>query len=665
MYTVDIDVGGTMTDGLFSDGHTATVVKVDTTPHDLTVCFLACLQEGAEQIGFAELKDFLGQVELIRWSSTVASNVLAEGKGPRLGLLITRGYEGTLYGRGASPALGYLIRPEAVTPLSQPVQIPEVLTAVKDLLEWGVRRICVSLKEAFYDPGDEVAIKKLLEAQYPDHTLGAVPVLLASDLAKHPDDNTRTHYALLNAYVHGPLAASLFKAEDELMFQHGYRRPLLIGHINGGVARIAKTRAVDTIESGPVFGILGSAYFARQYRLPKVIALDVGGTTVKVGVILNGEPLLAQETELFGIPLQVPMVSLRSISLGGGSVVSVNDQGRVRFGPESMGAYPGPACYDLGGAEATVTDAFVTSGWINPDYFQGGIRQLHPELAREVIETAVAVPLGLDAEAAAAQVVDEALHSISEVVTQTLRDYALSPEGFTLFAYGGNGPLLACGVAERLGLAQVYTFSLGAVFSTFGSSISEVAHTYEHAFYEPMVAGMFDRLYQAMHHMREEAWRDMISEGFSPERIRLILEIEVGDDKQVPVYHQTPLMALDPEGQRRELSNLLDTVTNGPQDLVRIQRLCLRATCPVATFQPQRYPTPAAGTELVRKADRRALWAGAPVDTPIYDLDQLPVGSTMAGPAIVEGVYTTCIVPPGWRLQVDPYRSGILTRVAP
>jgi acetophenone carboxylase len=236
-----------------------------------------------------------------------------------------------------------------------------ILGAVRALLESGVRRICISLQGAFQDPEPEARLKRIIDEQYPDHYLGSVPVLTGSDVCPNSDDSTRTYNAVINAYIHSALAATLFKAEDELRYTQGYARAFLVSHINGGVAGVSKTRALDTLESGPVLGIYGAACLAKVYGLNKVLALDVGGTTAKLGVIHGGEPLYIRQSDLFGIPVRVTLPYLRSIALGGGSVVSL-DGNQLRLGPESMGSFPGPACYGLGGDKATLTDAFVAAG---------------------------------------------------------------------------------------------------------------------------------------------------------------------------------------------------------------------------------------------------------------------------------------------------------------
>src|SRR4051794_721380 len=464
-YTVDIDIGGTLTDGLFSDGTTVTPVKVDTTPHDFTVCFFECLKEGARQLGFSDLTQLLAHVAVIRWSATIATNILAEGKGPRIGLLVSEGTGEELYGDGRSPAVGRVIAPHNIVALPDGASDTELLIAIRALLEDGVRRIAVSMGGGFHDDSGEQAVRRLVDENFPDHYLGAVPLVLGSEICRHPDDQTRTHMALANAYVHTPLAVALFKAEDQLLEQHHYRRPVYIAHVNGGVARVAKTKAGDTAESSPYFGLNACAWWARQYGHRKVLALDVGGTTTKLGVIQDGKPLTIAHGDLLGVPLKTPWTLLRSEAIGGGSIVRLVD-GEIRTGPAPRGAFPGPACYDLGGREATLTDAFLAAGMLNPDRFLGGRRALRTDLAQDALA-------GIDLE----RVIDTAADMVAAVADETLA--LAEPGDFELYCFGGNGANFAARVADRLGRDRAYVFALGPVLSAFGSSVAEICHVYE------------------------------------------------------------------------------------------------------------------------------------------------------------------------------------------
>lgn len=663
MYTVDIDVGGTMTDGLFCRGGEAVAVKVDTTPHDLTVCLFDCLSEGALRLGFADLGAFVSEVAVIRWTSTVATNVLAERKGPKLGLLLSRGAAATLYGDGPSPAVGSLISRETVLELAEPVEPKEVRAAVKALLERGVRRICVCLRGAFGAPEEERRVKRLVAEQYPDHTLGSVPVLLGSDVLKDPDDRARAHHALVNSYVHGPLASSLFKAEDRLLFEYAYRRPFLIGHANGGVARVAKTRALDTLEAGPVFGIHGAACCARRYGDRRVISLDVGGTTVKVGVVVDGTPLLSKEPEVFGILLRMSTVFLHSIALGGGSLVAVGSNGRLSLGPESAGAVPGPACYNLGGADATLTDAFVTLGWINPEYFLGGSRVLDLSLARKALQEHAAGPLGVSVEESAAVAAELAFETVAQAVREaTVR--GAKPEGAaTLYAFGGNGPLFACGVAERLSLGRARVFAEGAVFSAFGSSVSPVSHTYEEGVFLPLDRDALARVKDLVRGMRDLCARDMAGEGFARETVGESVEVELGEAAGPALPVRLDASEVEIAQADLLLSRLRAAARpprgRGPVQILRV-RLRGERTLPASDLSEKSLASPSPHSAL--KGERRVFWGREARETPVYQQEQLLPGNALSGPAVVEAAHTTCLVPPGWGFVLDGLGNGFLTR---
>ena len=532
MLTADIDIGGTLTDGIFIDGQRVVCVKVDTTPHDLTVCLFDCLTQGATQLGYADVDALLENLELIRWSTTITSNVLAERSGPRIGLLVSRGHEKNLYGTaGRSMVLDQILSERDVRGIDESTSDTEIMNTVRSLLESGVRRICVSLKGAHRKPEREIQIKRIVDQQYPDHFLGSVPVLAGSDISKSRDDATRTYCAIINAYTHGALAATLFKAEDDLREGHRYLGTFLVSHINGGAAGIAKTKAIDTIESGPILGIQGSAHLAKLYEVRDLVALDVGGTTTKVSVLRRGESVERKPSDFFGIPVEISLPYLRSMALGGGSVVKAAANGgleKITLGPESMGSLPGPACYNLGGDQATLTDAFVAAGLINPDYFLGGTKPLQLEIARAVIQDCVAKPLSLSIEQACRQIVGLAIETVAGLIKHANSELSHKDGGQSLFAYGGNGGIFACGIAEKAGLDRVYLFSLGPVFSAFGSSVSDISHVYERT---PQVTsiseGALSDLNRILQEIREESSRDLLGQGIKPERIEYSIELEM------------------------------------------------------------------------------------------------------------------------------------------
>ncbi len=660
MWTVDIDVGGTLTDGLFTDGTTVECVKVDSTPHDLTVCLVECLAQGAARLGFADAAAFVEHVELIRWSTTITSNVLAEGRGPRIGLLVAPGQEKNLYGREArSLALGRLVAEGDVEAVGDSADEPAIQKAAHALLERGVRRICISLPGAHREPERESRIKRFIGQQYPDHYLGSVPALAGSDVSKSADDATRTHCALINAYTHGALAATLFKAEDELRETLGFAGTFLVSQTSGGVAGVRKTRAIDTIESGPILGLHASAYLAQKYGARDVIAMDIGGTTAKIGVLRDGLPVERRPSDFFGIPVEVSGPYLRSIALGGGSVVHATrteDTKEVQLGPESMGSYPGPACYGLGGEEATLTDAFVAAGLVNAEYFLGGAKRIDADIARKTIEERVARPLWTSLDDACRRIVVRAFKMLAGMIGEARAELGLNRAEPTVYAYGGNGGLLACGAAERAGIRRVQMFGLGAVFSAFGSSVSDICHVYERALAEQKSAEeTASALRQALEEIRAEAEKDLRGEGIEPAGLKWRIELDVaGADGRMATVRCS-------EAVLRSGAELRAALGAGAEEL-RIELLRVRVEKPIV--RPQISPEPTAGKDCERAKTgiREVMWGSITGEAALYRWEALEPGNRVKGCAILESANTTYFLPGGWTLEMDGYGNGLAVR---
>ncbi len=663
-YTVDIDTGGTFTDGLFTDGKEIKRVKVDTTPHDLTVSWMKCMTEGAQKFGFSSVRDFLEQVDIVRWSNTVASNVIAERKGPKLGLFVTDGYQKTLYSSlPQSPAFGHLLEQTNVEAVKLPLNKDVLLIQVKQLLEKGVRRICISLKDGLKNIESEIKIKKIFEEQYPDHYLGNVPLLLGGDICKHPDDMTRTHMALLNSYVHGPMAQAMFKAEDEIR-SLGYAKPLLLGHTDGGVARVSKTKPVETIESGPIFGIHAGGYWASVYQIPNVITLDIGGTTSKIGLVKDSRPAVTRNAEILGVPLKQTMLDLTSIALGGGTVARVADR-TIRLGPQSMGAYPGPACYDLGGTEATVTDAYLIQGFLNPGYFAGGTKKLNRERAEKIIQEKVANPLGVDSKLAAYQITAAATQMVADRVLDLIRRTRRPPEDYHLFAFGGNGAMMGYDVARKIGIGDVHVFSLGSVLSAFGSSVADISHTYEYSPFLKVTEG--EPLAGIALGMVDEARRDMEGEGFDIGKVEGDLELLLYDKKDPENLFQVTfpcaLSNVTSKDMKDKISDAMKQAkldSKAPDLFVEVLRLRVKTSA--AKMLPSESPGRGENPSPAFKEDRE-IWRGTErVASKVYDWDKLQTGNIVLGPAIIEGSDTTYAVPRGWQFVMDSYQNGVLKR---
>lgn len=631
MYNIDIDTGGTMTDGLVSGNGRLISLKVETTPHDVTIAFLDVLEAARAELDFESLAALLSEVEVIRWSSTITSNVLAQRVGPKLGLLVSKGHESDLYDESAArTVIGTLVSADDITGISADADEHEVRMAVKSLLDRGIRRINVSLEGAFPDGEQEALIVEAISQDYPDHFLGSIPALAGTEVMLRPDDSTRTIASLINAYVHPALASTLYRAEEIVRDQHGWQGNVLIGHINGGVARIGKTRAFDTIESGPLFGTYACAAAGAAAGDGKVIAIDVGGTTAKASAVDHGRVVLKAEGDLFDIPLKFDFPLLRSIALGGGSVARVAD-GTVTLGPDSMGAAPGPASYGLGGRHATITDAFVVAGFVSPTGFLGGKRQLDVDRAAKALVKHVGDPLGLSAEQAAKAVVEAAWDAVALLARETAEEVGWDPAECTIYAYGGNGPLFVTAVADRLGARRARFFRFGNVYSAYGSAISDVVHVYESA-----LTGS-DHLAPTGAKLVGEARRDLRGEGFDPQKASFEWEVR----------SSTSTSRAESEDPTGALATL-----EGDPTLVRLTARYLLPSLEQPTVERSGSGAPTGSRPSILGA------AGYIVTYGEGDL----VGSELAGPLLVDGGSYTWLVTDGWTLTTDATGDASLTK---
>jgi N-methylhydantoinase A/acetophenone carboxylase len=660
MTTIDIDIGGTFTDGFFTQNGEAWTAKVLTTPHDLTQGLLDCLAAGAERLDLP-LPRLLRDTAIIRLSTTLGTNSVIQRKGPKIGLLVTAGEEGTLYSTGKAAILGRLIPEEMVIGVREEVdakgavrQPPEraaLLSAIRQLIETGARMIVVSLRNAWVNPGHERAVRELLRERYPVHYLRSVPLQLAHEISHVPDDHARTNTAVVNAYIHREMARGLFRGED-LLREQGLGKPLLVVHASGGCARVAKTTAAQTLNSGPAVAVKGAEWLARLFGWSRVLTTDMGGTSFDIGLIVDGRSNLNLAPTVEGFRLATPMIEVESIGAGGGSLARVAE-GRLRVGPESAGALPGPVCYDKGGGEPTVTDADLILGYLDPHYFLGGRLTLNRDRAAQAIQRRVGTALGVSVETAALRIREEIQREMAERLGAYLRQKRCEPQGLVMLSFGGAGPLHCCGIAERIGIGRVVTFPFGSVFSAFGSSTTDIVHNYLRT--APATLGPDGNLPEGwpeiLETLRQRALRDMAGEGHSAEAVRFTLELipRAGPpplhlDLSQPVTAQ----ALQAAGVKKALA---------------IDTLLLSATAPIPHWSLPRAPRSGKDPSEAKKGERPVWWnERAATATPVYERDRLRPGNLLRGPALIESADTVGVVPSRWRLLIDEHGTGILER---
>ncbi|MBI5014803.1 MAG: hydantoinase/oxoprolinase family protein [Deltaproteobacteria bacterium] len=676
-YTVDIDTGGTFTDGFFAKGDRVEAVKVPTTPHDLTVCFLECVQAGAERFG-VPVEDLLYDAEIIRFSNTIGTNTLIQRDGSKVGLLVTKGREAlapTSDREGRPP----LVAPDMTLGVDEAVSVtgavlkapaePDVLAAAQALVDRGARCLVVAFSNSDINAANERLAQKAIKREYPRDYLGSVPVFLSSNISPRAGEAERINTAVINAYIHARLTRLLYKAGEDLR-RRLYRKNLFIGHNNGAVARVAKTRAIHTYNSGPAGGLLGARLIGDLYGVQCLISADMGGTSFDLGYVRRGEPSYTLRPDVEGFPVNLPMLSIRAIGAGGGSIASIGG-GELRVGPRSAGALPGPACFDLGGAEPTVTDANLALGILDADCFLGGAMKLNRARAVTVLEERLAQPLSVSVEEAALRVrktVDETMGRETRRVKEELAAFA-DP---ILVVYGGAGPAHCCDVARIAGLRKIVITPFSAVFSAFGSSTMDVGHAYYRRIEAPLAAGAdLGALARAIGAMEKEAARDLRGEGFAPDSVSSELELFVRPSSattEVKItadrdFLQSPSAV---EAVTRSAQDALAAAGAGAVDGLTVSTVSLTVRAPVPHYTIAEVP-PAPGDPAAAQKGARPVFldlARGWETLPVYDLERLGPGHTLRGPAVVESPTTTLLVQSGWRLTVDGYRNCVLEEVS-
>jgi N-methylhydantoinase A len=650
-YTLSIDTGGTFTDGFVTDGVRSAQVKVDTTPHDLTVGFQACVEAAAAAVE-EDVPHFLASLGTFHFSSTIATNTVVERRGARVGLIVSAGAEEHLYADAQrAQALGAFLDPDLVRGVRERVDEGGVVvdepdegdleTAVRELLERGVRLLVVSFANAHLNQANELRARALIDRSYPRHYLGAVPLMIASRISLAAEDHGRTAVAVVNAYLHPTLVRALYRAEDQTR-DRGMHRPLLIVNTDGSSSRVAKTRAIDTYNSGPSAGVLGAGYVAAALDAPHVCTFDVGGTTTDVAYVRGAEVARDDATDVGPASIPHPAVALWSFGLGGGSIVSATADG-ITVGPESAGSAPGPACFDLGGTSLTPTDVWLMLGYLEPGEFLGGRRRL--DVARaEAVADRFASALGTDRDDAVLQAKDAIRAALErELGAWAARhpDWGASdPSERWLFSYGGGGGLLCVEAAEALGCAHVVVFPHSSVFSAFGGGLLPIAHAYETVV---PVGSPASAVSAAAARLADNARRDLRSEG-------------IRDTGRV----QASLAGDGLERQATTLSALLDGGAGPPAGTdasERPRRLRLEVSVPREVDLQVRVD------EALEPGRTRAVrTATGEVTAGLVPGLGRRGAEPVAGPVFLEATDTTIFAPAGWSARFTDLGYGVLER---
>lgn len=627
---VSIDNGGTLTDACVIYGSRVFHAKTLTTPHDLTKCFVEVLREVSRKIyGEPKLATLLEEVDYIRYSTTQGTNAVVQRIGPRLGLIVSKGsdvkelirnddekelFEAIVGDRIGSIDLG----------LDGEAFESSISKAINELISQGANRIVVSIGGKTL-VADEVRVKRVTLLRYPRHLLGAVPILYSHQLSDDHDSARRTWSSLLNSFLHPAMERFLYNAENVLR-EHRTKNPLLIFGNDGTSSRVAKCIALKTWGSGPRGGMEGAKAIALHYGRKAVVAMDIGGTTTDIGLVENATVSERRWGQLESIGISFPLSDVESFGAGGSSVFRVA-KGKIVIGPESVGSTPGPACFGRGGRQATITDAYLLLGVLDADSYFGGNLKLDAARAKAAIEENIAKPLGVSLEAALKQMERAYEARIASAIKPRLKDAA----GTTLLAFGGAGPISACGVAEQIGITEIIVPRLAAVFSAFGIGFSDIAHVYDGALSDVSSKSLKSTLAGLLTRAR----RDMFAEGF--------------DMSECSVESAVNFTRKDVEASHRLNS---DTMPAGIKagDYPRVE---VRATKRIPHFSMKALKNDKKSAATTSR-ERGALQ--------LYRLEDMKAGEHGAGPAIIEEEYFTCQVPKNWQFAINDNLDIVLQR---
>jgi N-methylhydantoinase A len=682
-YRVGVDIGGTFTDivVLGSDG-AIHIKKVSSSVDDYARALVDGLDEALREAGLTGQ-----QIEEIRHGTTVASNAILEHKGAKVGLITTQGFRDVLEIRTLRAPRLYDLAWQKPPPLierylrktvderidhagvvERPLDPADAERAVDVLLGEGVEAIAVCLINSFVNPVHELAIKQIVERKAPH-----LPLSVSCEVLPEIKEYERTSTTTIDAYVK-PIVATYLHALRAGLDAAGVPARLLLMQSNGGLTtdQAAAERPMNIIESGPAGGVIGAQVLAQGKRLESIITFDMGGTTAKASMVENGEVVRAQEYAVgagimigsrlltgAGYTLKVPAIDLAEVGAGGGSHVWIDAGGALQVGPASAGASPGPVCYDMGGEVPTVTDASVLLGYINPHYLVGGALKLNAEKAGAVFADKISRPLGLSLERAAHGAHQIAASNMIRAIKAVSTERGRDPRGFALFAFGGNGPLFAAGMAAALGIKRIVVPPAAGLFSSFGLLYANVEHHYARTFRRLLRQSDPAEIGRAWDALAQQALDQLAAEGFSGARAQIKRSAALHYKGQT---YELVVPAPDGPVDKRFISALEEAFgveherTYGhragpdePVELVAIQAIGTGVR--EGSAVPER-------VELSRgepkpQPPRRAYFGPDHgwIDTPVLRRSDLT--SARNGPLIIEEYDATCLVPPGARAELD------------
>ena len=693
-FRLGVDIGGTFTDAVLlseASGETR-IAKVPSTPADPSLGFLDAVDRILAE-GGAEARD----ISYLVHGTTVATNSLIEGKTPRTALITTEGFRDMLeIGRQVRPTLYdvHFEKPRPLVPRRLCFEVRERLDAegrelealdearvheiARGLAEEEVVSVAVCFLHAYLNPAHERRVGELLR----EHNQELV-ISLSSEVCPEFREYFRASTTIINACVRPVLARYLNGIERRLRGR-GMTAELLIMQSSGGVLTFetGAEKPAYMVESGPAAGVIVSNHIAGELGHADVISFDMGGTTAKVGLILDGQPRITKEYEVgsqaapgvgqaraSGYPIRTPVIDLVEIGAGGGSVAWVDSGGILRVGPHSAGADPGPICYGKGGTEPTITDANLVLGRLDPEFFLGGEMGLSAAAAREGIARACAEPLAMDPVACANGIVEIANAAMTNALRVMTVQRGYDPRDLVMVAFGGAGPLHANRLCAEMRIGLLIVPPSPGTASALGLLVTDLKHEFSRTRIMPQGREDIDEINRLFAAMEAEGRAVLLREGLAPEAIGFARQIEMryaGQSHELAV--ECPLGGLTPaalESVRERFHREHDRAYGHgyPGEATELVNFRLSALGSIRKPRP-RAVAAASGPASEARKGTRAVYFDAPGDyltTPVYERGRLAAGHRFEGPAIVEEMDSTTLVQPGYEVEVDRFANLLVS----
>ncbi len=683
---VAIDTGGTFTDIILYDEKNGdfTLAKVPSHPESPESPFI----EGLLKVLKIAEKN-LTEVKEIRHGTTLVTNALLEGKTAEVGLLVTRGFRDLLeIGRQQRPSL-YDLKKERLAPLVPRDRVLEITERVSSegkviapldrvnaqiqiadfIKKKKIKALAVSLLFSFFNPGHERALEKLAEKEIDPRF-----IFLSSQISPEFREFERTSTTVIAAAVAPSTLSYLQSIQAELRDKASPHYHMGIMHSGGGIlnSKEAEQRPHSLIESGPAAGIIGAAHLCGTLNMDKAIAFDMGGTTAKAGMILDGKLQFSQEFEVggelhhggrqrgSGYPVRTPMIDVVECGAGAGSIAWIDRGGHLKVGPQSAGAEPGPACYGKGGTDPTVTDAHLVLGRITADNFLGGEMPLYPKFSEKAIKRKISRPLNLTLEEAASGILDIANASMLRILRLISVERGHDPRDFTLIAYGGAGPLHATELAEKMSIKHIIIPRIPGLFSTLGLFYADLNTDFVETSMIPLTAPTtLNRIISRLQ-KQAEAWFNKNEVNPRQRKIKVSVDIRYSHQSyelNLPlagtVLVMNDILALQKEFHKTHAKTY---GLSSPGETIQIVNVRLRAIKLLPRHALPVYDSPGSSAGR-KKKKRQTVWIkNEKWDCAFYERSRLRRTERVEGPAVIQENESTTLVTPGWHLRVD--KSG-------